>query len=257
MTASILYLDIETAPNLAYVWGHYEQNVIEHELPWYIICAAWRWENERKVYSVAQIDDEKAFQKNNADDTIVVKKLWEILDKADIIIAHNGDRFDLRKIHARFAILGMKPPSPYRTIDTLKQARKHFAFNSNRLDDLGEILGLGGKTSHSGFAMWKGCMAGDEKAWRAMVRYNKRDITLLRDVYMALRPWIKNHPSIIVMGDAEDLDSCPTCGKDELMRRGYRYTNVSTFRQYLCKNCGAWPSTRLSEKIDRPLAVAR
>ena len=44
----------------------------------------------------------------------------------------------------------MPPPSPYKTIDTLKIARKYFGFNSSKLDDLGRVLGAGEKVRHGG-----------------------------------------------------------------------------------------------------------
>ena len=38
--AKILYYDIETAPNLSYVWGQYEQNVIAHVSEWHMLCVS-------------------------------------------------------------------------------------------------------------------------------------------------------------------------------------------------------------------------
>jgi hypothetical protein len=44
------------------------------------------------------------------------------MDEADIICAHNGDAFDIKKINSRLITNGFKPPSPFKTIDTLKAA---------------------------------------------------------------------------------------------------------------------------------------
>ena len=68
------------------------------------------------------------------DDKRVLQSIWKLLDEADIVIGHNGDRFDLRKLNARFIDNDINPPSPFRTIDTLKVARREFAFVSYTKD---------------------------------------------------------------------------------------------------------------------------
>ena len=127
--AKILYYDIETAPNLSYVWGHFEQNVIEHEREWYLLCVSYRWEHENKTQVCALVDFPDTYAKDPENDVHVAKKLWDLLDEADIVIAHNGDRFDMRKANARFVYHNLGPVSPVKQIDTLKSARRYFMFN--------------------------------------------------------------------------------------------------------------------------------
>ena len=231
----VLFYDIETAPNLSYVWGHYEQNVVAHEREWYVMCVSYKWEHEKrpKVVSLPQFD---RYGKDPEDDFEVTKATWNLFDQADIVIAHNGDKFDNRKMNARFLAHGLGPPSPYQTVDTLKVARKYFSFNSNRLGDLGAHLGLGGKEHTGGFELWAGCMRGEEAAWRKMVKYARRDVDLLEKVYIALRPWMTNHPSRLMDG----IRGCPTCGEDALVRRGFRTTQAMTYARYRCSACGAY-----------------
>ena len=171
--------------------------------------------------------------------------MWGLLDKADVVIAHNGDSFDIKKTNTRFAIHGMKPPSPYKSIDTKKLAKKYFKFDSNKLDDLGMYLSVGKKLSAGGFATWKGCMQGDKKSWKRMVDYNKQDVVLLEKVYLALRPWMTNHPNINILD--ERLGACPTCGSDKVQKRGWAITPVNRKQRYHCQNCGRWSMGR-SEK---------
>ena len=159
--AKILYYDIETAPNLSYVWGHFEQNVIEHEREWYLLCVSYRWEHESKTQVCALVDFPDTYAKDPENDLHVAKKLWDLLDEADIVIAHNGDRFDMRKANARFVYHNLGPVSPVKQIDTLKTARRYFMFNSNKLDNLGKHLGVGAKVDTGGFTTWAGCMRGD------------------------------------------------------------------------------------------------
>ena len=97
MQPKILFYDIETAPNLSYVWGHYQQDVIAHEREWYVLCFAWRWGHQKKVHAISLPDFPKAYANDPENDLHVVKKLHELFEEADIIVAHNGDKFDYKK----------------------------------------------------------------------------------------------------------------------------------------------------------------
>jgi DNA polymerase elongation subunit (family B) len=247
--AKILYYDIETAPNLSYVWGHFEQNVIDHEREWYMLCVSYRWEGDKKARVCSLVDFSEAYAKDPENDYHVVKKLWDLIDEADIVVAHNGDRFDMRKANARFVWHGLGPTSPVKQIDTLKVARRYFMFNSNKLDSLGQHLGLGRKVSTGGFETWAGCMRGDNKSWNLMAKYAKQDVDLLREVYLKLRPWMTNHPNLNVY---DGTSNCPTCGSENLQKRGQRHTQVATYQQYLCNDCGSWSRSRLMDDTLRP-----
>jgi DNA polymerase III epsilon subunit-like protein len=62
--------------------------------------------------------DYKTFKKDKTNDKELVTELWELFNEADILIAHNGDRFDRRKSNTRFLKHHLTPPQPYQTIDT-------------------------------------------------------------------------------------------------------------------------------------------
>ena len=257
MTAKIVYWDIETSPNEVYTWGAgYEENVIEVIRPWHIISFAYRWEGEPESSTKCVIQTpEEAIA---GDDLRVIQELRDVLDEADIAVAHNGDNFDKKKLNARLVKHGLTPPQPYRTIDTLKIARGNFKFNSNRLNDLGQFLGVGSKVKHAGFQLWKDCMAGDPKALKKMAKYNIGDIKLLRDVYLKLRPFMPTHPNLALYGD---VAGCPKCGADSthLRSRGYRYTNLTKKQTWFCTVCNGWSSTRLPESVEdspRPQRVS-
>lgn len=238
----VLLFDIESTPNLSYVWGQWEQNVIAHEREWYVLCWVAKWLGNKKTITSA-LPDFKEYKKDPINDYNVVKALWDLLDEADIVVAHNGDRFDIRKMNARFAFHGMNPPSPYKTVDTKKVAKRYFAFNSNSLNDLGQHLKLGKKVPTGGFSLWKGCMAGDKKSWNTMIKYNKQDVLLLEQVYLELRKWMTNHPETQYVN--EEDRKCPVCHNTQIQRRGKARTKSgkSFHFRYQCvgkDGCGSW-----------------
>lgn len=221
----------------------YEQNVIDVQKSWYILCFAYKWQGERKVHTKA-LPDYKKFKKDREDDSALVKDLWRLYDEADVVIAHNGDKFDLRKSNARFVKYLLPPPSPYKTIDTLKIARQRFAFLSNRLNDLGAYLGVGRKLPHTGFHLWKSCMCGEAKAWERLRAYNARDVVLLERVYDRLKPWASSHPNLAALSEKP---CCPVCQSTKIQRRGYNLAKVKKTPRFQCISCGTWFSRSQSE----------
>lgn len=160
---------------------------------------------------------------------------------ADAVIAHNGLRFDFKWANREFIFHGLTPPSPYKPIDTLSIAKAKFNFNSNKLDDLGDYLGVGRKMKHEGFGLWKKCMAGDKRAFKKMVAYNKQDIILLESVYLKLRAW-GSHP-LLNFGII-----CPTCGSKNVIKRGFIRVVGGRKQRYQCE-CGRWLLSNKKEKV--------
>lgn len=236
MASKIVFLDIETAPSLGYVWGKWKQNVIDFEKNWYILSFAYKWLGENEVHTFGLIDY-PSYKIDKEDDRSLVADLWKILDEADIVIAHNGDDFDLPKTNTRFITHGMKPPSPYRTVDTLKIARRVFKFDSNKLDELGRYLGVGRKLPHTGFHLWHGCMTGVPESWKLMKEYNGQDVILLEQVYFLMRPWAVNHPQVNQEGATKN---CPKCGSNRVHSRGWSYTALRKKQRYQCQECQGW-----------------
>lgn len=235
MEPRIALLDIETAPSLGYVWAKYQTDVLDFHTPWYVLCFAYKWLGEKKTHVRALPDYPKYNKDRECDRSLMQDLRDEVLDKATHVIAHNGDRFDLRKANARFVLHGFDPPSPFKSIDTLKIARKHFKFDSNRLDDLGQYLDLGRKLPHIGFRLWHGCMAGDANAWRLMKRYNVQDVQLLERVYYRLRPWASSHPNLSYLTRA---DACPTCQSSRIKQSGWAYVASGRKQRSTCLDCG-------------------
>lgn len=235
MKPKVLLFDIETAPNLAYVWGKYEQDVIAFKSEWYILSVAYKWLGEKEIYCVTA---------DSTNDKKVVKKLHELFNQADVVIAHNGDAFDIKKARARFIYHGLQPPSQFASVDTYKIAKNHFNFNSNKLNDLAQYLKLGQKVKHTGFDLWLGCMQNNKASWALLKKYNKQDVVLLEKVYNKLLPWVERHPNMALL---QERKGCPKCGSESVIRDGVRANSSSLQQQWKCKSCGGYYLTRRSK----------
>jgi DNA polymerase elongation subunit (family B) len=245
MNPKILTFDIETSPNLCFTWGFYEQNVIKVVRPWYLLTVGYKWLDEAKAH-VLSLPDFKTFKTDVQNDKELAEAVWKLLDKADIVITQNGDAFDIKKLQTRFLLHGLPPPSPFKSVDTKKTSKKHFSFVNNKLDNLGEELGLGGKMHHEGFELWEKCMHGDPKAFKKMAAYNKRDVILTEKVYLAERPYMSGHPNLNAWTEKEN---CKGCQSPNVQFRGFNRTKSGKVRRFQCQDCGMWGQDTKSTKV--------
>lgn len=254
MKTRVLVYDIETSPLLCYTWDKWPQNgVIEVVQDWQILTVAWQWLGEKTVHVKGQ-DDFEDYVPGVNNDLNIVKLIHSLYEQADAVVAHNGDRFDQKKSQARMVIHGLTPPSPYKQIDTQKIAKRVGAFTSNRLKDLAKDMDVAQKGDPGGFETWKGCLAGDPKAWRKMKRYNKQDIPPLMDLYLKFRPWDKQALQMNVLEGRPD--ACPKClGTHINAGTKYRPTNSNLYQYFRCMDCGASIKRRMPEPNIKPLYV--
>lgn len=251
--AKILVFDIETSPIQAFVWSLWKQNVSTQAIidDWFMLTWSAKWLFEDEIMS-DRLTGKEALEKN---DKRIVQSLRDLLDEADIVIAHNGQKFDIKKLNTRILMNDIKQYSPFQMIDTLLHARKQLAFSSNKLDYLGEQLGVGRKVAHQGFEMWERCYNGEDQALIEMEEYNRGDVTLLEDVYLKLRSYIKPHPNLGLFIN-DDTEVCPACGSDDLEFGGTYATSVNTYQAYRCKCCDSQGRSRKSSSIGKSNLIA-
>lgn len=247
----ILYIDIENSRMVVEfeTYSLYGNDVIhprhvKHD--WYITCAAWAWLDTKKqkigkIETVA-VNDFKSYKKDFRDDRQLVKKLHKVLSEADLIVGHNSDAFDIKKINYKFIKYGMPPIDFPATVDTLKAAKKYMRSSSNRLYFLARELDVSTKIDLPSSVMHaadNGC----EKSLKKLVAYNKGDIKAGAQVYFKMLPYIKNHPVIEkVMGKKVDKDrpACQNCGSKKVHRYGLRKSKTGRYYRYRCDDCGSY-----------------
>lgn len=242
----ILVFDIETSPLKAFVWQHsvWGGNVSDDQVigEWFMLTWAAKWLYDDEIMS-ARLTGKEALKE---DDSRIVKQMWKLLDEADIVIAHNGDKFDVPNMNTRFVVNGLTPPSPYQRIDTLRIARRQFGFTHNNLDALAKVFGFDVKLD-TNFGLWKDAVAGSDEALGYMEDYNKGDVRLLEEVYLKLRPWINSHPNLGLYM-ISDGSVCPNCGSKDLewITEKYYYTTANRYPEFRCK-CGAYGHSRKAD----------
>lgn len=234
----VLIIDVETAPILAYVWKLWDNNVALNQIKsdWHLLSWSAKWLGDPPEKTMYQ---DQRNVKNIEDDSKILKSVWKLIDEADVLITQNGVSFDTKKLNARFILNKMPPPSHYRNIDTLKIAKKHFKFTSNKLEYMTDKLCVKYKklkhNKYSGFELWKECLAGNMEAWEEMEKYNRYDVLSLEELYHRLIPW-DNSIDFNVYNDSEEY-VCK-CGSKSFKKRGFFYTNLGKYQQFSCNKCG-------------------
>jgi len=234
----VLIFDIETAPILGYVWKLWDNNVGLNQIhsDWYVLSWSAKW--------LGTSEDEVMYEdQRNAkvieEDSAILETIWKLLDEADIVITQNGKKFDVKKLNARFILNGFQPPTPYRHIDTLVLAKRHFGFTSNKLEYMTDKLCTKYKklkhAKFAGFDLWKQCLAGNLEAWDEMEIYNRYDVLSLEELYTKLIPWDN---TIDFDAYHDTLDIVCSCGSTEHVKSGFHHSNLGKYQRYKCVDCG-------------------
>jgi predicted RNA-binding Zn-ribbon protein involved in translation (DUF1610 family) len=219
----LLFLDIETSPITALVWGTFKQDVSVDQIvePTKMLCWAAKFHGAKRVFWGRSPEG-----------------IHDLISRADAICTYYGKGFDLPHLNREWLVAGLKPPPPVPHVDLKAVVAKTFLMASNKLAFVGPYLGIGDKVKNSGWALWRACMAGDQKAWEKMRRYNEGDVTLLEKLYDKLLPWIDNHPNRNLIDGS--THRCPNCGSPNVERRGTQIAATRRYVRFQCRECGRW-----------------
>jgi hypothetical protein len=237
VAAKVLVLDIERAQGTAVIpfWDLSEmkdRRIQPHTVTEWprTICAAWKWVGKKQTYFAAEWDPAGREQ--------MLRTIWDAYDEADVVVGHNIKGFDTKKLKSEWLILGLKPPRPYRQVDTLTVARREFGMESNTLDALCVRLGIQGKEGRYNAQVANRACAGSKAAQAELRRYNKYDVLATEALYGVLRGWDSTHPHMGLYSGVER--SCYACGSENLVATGETTKTPRTaYATFQCQDCGA------------------
>lgn len=231
--AKIILYDLEVTRSLVEGYGNrWDFRVVKFIKPQVLMCYSWKELGEKNVHFVSWHDF-----KTYSD---FVKSLHTLLNSADVTVAHNGGSFDDKMANRFFVLEGLAPPKPRKSIDTKREAQRHFRFESNKLDDLGNFLGVGRKENITYADLEDDFMtySPKRKTVQLMKRYNNQDVRVLEEVYLKMRPYMSSHPNL---GDLTQIDGvCPKCLSDDLKLEGTHARRGGRVQSFSCRNCGGW-----------------
>lgn len=194
----------------------------------------WLGQKRPQWYS---LPDYSTFKKDIHSDKELCGELHRILSECDLVVAQNGDKFDLKMIRGRCWLNGYPPPPRNPSVDTLKIMRSEFKLDGYGLDAVGRAKGFGGKRPNTGKDLWRDCCNGKVSAFAEMGRYCNVDVIRLAQLYDSVKPWAKSHPNLSVI---TEKPGCPVCQSKDIQRRGFNLARTRKTPRYHCQSCGNW-----------------
>jgi DNA polymerase elongation subunit (family B) len=222
----ILYYDIETT-DLSASFGE-------------LMMMGYRWHHENK-YRIVHMYDFEGWDDGPVErrDRQLVEHVSAIVAEADVLVGHYSTKFDHLFIQTRCLVHGLPPIPDTVQIDTWSIARYQLKLNNNRLKTLAEALNCENQKSKVPAYIWRRAKAHDLDAMKIISKYCLQDVRTQYDVTQKVLPIAKNMPNWNLLVD-EVKFMCPSCGSDDVVQRGYRYTKIHKYKRMQCKNCGKW-----------------
>lgn len=232
-----LFFDIETSYNIVKAWrAGYGLNInpgdIIHERA--IICVSYKWQDDDKVYNIE-------WDKNQNDKELLIK-ISNLILEADEVVAHNGDRFDIKWLRTRCFMQGLPFPAYVKSLDTLLKSKSMFNFQSNKLDYITKAVNVSNKMESGGLGLWDDIiLRKDNEAMKRMVAYCNQDVVALEEFFIKMFPYTKPETHVGVH-NGEEKYSCPQCGEANNIAKIKHIITAAGTKQHLF-NCGKCNST--------------
>jgi uncharacterized protein YprB with RNaseH-like and TPR domain len=236
ISPKVLIFDLETTPLVTYTWGLFDQNIGLNQVLEKTTILSWaaKWLGSDKIM-YADVRNEK----NPRNDKSIVKKLRDLIDEADYLVAHNLNKFDKKVLNYRIVKNKIQKPSSTKNLDTLVIAKRHFKADSYKLEHLtNELCTSHKKSTHGkfpGFTMWDQCLKGNKEAFKELEDYNIKDITSLEELFKILLPW----ENARLFEAFQDAHAACTCGSTQFQKKGFVTTAKFRYDRHVCKKCGA------------------
>jgi len=231
VTRKRLFFDLETSFCIGWFWRPGKQFVSANQIinNSKIISAHWSWEGEDEVHNVHWGLDKQC-------DKRVLKELVKQMNKADEIIAHNGDKFDMKWVRAR-ALAHNIPMLPYyKTIDTYKVVKRLCALPSYSLANVCKYYNLEAKKDAGGFDTWYRIQVHkDRDALDHLLYYGDGDILSLKALFYKLQPHTEASTHYAVSAGYDKYD-CPECGNNNVWHNKKYVTKAGTIQHFM--RCG-------------------
>ena len=185
--ANILYVDTENSKS---IYGNYGAKVPSKYLrtddliqAWYMFGWCASYHGSDAVFSAFVTGKESIA----CDDSRITRKLWGLMNSAEIIAGHNVAGFDLKKINTVFMKHGLPALDKKQTIDTLKLARSCLSLESNKLDYVSQWLGFSGKDEITNEDWWA-AQGGHTATLKKIERYCVGDVVNGKNVLTKFLP---------------------------------------------------------------------
>lgn len=249
---NVEYLDIETSTSISLHYGHKKLFISRRQIkvPMKVTSAVLMNERDKIPLKLAWdwsgpiVMDYKKIT-GGGDDSKILPIIVERLNKADLVVMQNGDRYDIPVLQERLLAHGLKPIKNIITLDTLKSSKKSFYKVSHSLDSRSFEYGYGGKIKQD----MEDCMdvsLGHPGKQKIRIKYNIKDVVDMRHVlfrefnYLNLQHKLLNYLRTFVK---EKREYCKKCAARRQKRFEIKQVTVKSKKfkgsekKWECQSC--------------------
>lgn len=177
----------------------------------------------------------------------LLKDISKRLLEADVWLGHFACYYDVPFLNTRLLYhnLPVLPPN-FPLIDTWRISRNRLKLRNNRLKTIQEFLKLKDEKNAILPEQWLRALGGHAPSMRYIVEHCRRDVLVLEEAYLRLRPLVLDHPS---RGLVDGRGGCGVCGAHKLQARGFHITRTRRTQRFQCQGCGAWSKSTHYETL--------
>lgn len=153
-----------------------------------LLCCCIK-EYGKKGVKTIRADKFKTWKHNRTNEKEFIIAVAEEIDKYDILIFHNGERFDKKYFNAKCMQYGIKPIFRFKKlIDPIQLSWKHLSLGRNSLAALIDYLQIPVKKTPIELHKWmSAALEGNTKCMDVIVKHCEYDVITLEKVYDKLR----------------------------------------------------------------------
>lgn len=212
----IVFMDIE-ASDLKADWGS-------------LLCVGFCYSWKSTVYCPSILEHPGKYPSH---DQPLLQHVIPYLEEGEMIITWYGSGYDLKFIQTKCVEYRLPYPNWPPHLDLWVTPYKDWLLTSNRLKNVEEFLNLPECKTPLKKTMWRRARAGDPIGLKYVIQHCKQDVKVLRQAYIEMLPYIKNHPTMSFSGGL-----CPVCRIGRLIKKGVVIGKSGSYQRYKCKSCG-------------------
>ena len=153
-----------------------------------VLCAVLRGSDKKRPI-VLRGDTYEAWASNRSNDSDLVGSIADALSCYDVLVAHNGARFDIPFLRTRMARWGLPAFPNKKVVDPVQLARNKLRMSSNSLAALASLIQAGEKTVVDANMWLEASLDGNKQAMDYIVKHCIRDVEILEKVADAVKPY--------------------------------------------------------------------
>lgn len=157
-----------------------------------LLCAVIKASDSKKLITL-RTDDNLSWQDGfRGNDKEIVSATADLLSGFDVLVAHNGTRFDIPFLRTRLLRWGLPRLPDIKVVDPCSILWRKFKLHRNSLAALIDHLGLVERKTPLDMSVWSDAVLnGSRGSMDKIVKHCQQDVKVLAEAFNAVKPYLK------------------------------------------------------------------